>query len=392
MKTGIIKQPALFLSIIILLCGGCGQKHSIEADIKGLGNDTLTIKIVPLFHPPASDAEILKDTVCSFNGKFSYEPRSADTLLLHIVPRKGIYKRLAHGEYHPSANTVLLLWSPNQKIGIKGVYTENSIDYEADGNEFNRNHSLVRRQLLKHLEQERLMEIKIDSMFYRKANRNVIDSLFRLRKKKSDEITGIELKYLLNNRETDLSGYYLSRQAFDTVAKYHDQLPDKVRNGLFKNRIDAKLKRYNEYVEMLKNKALIQPGNAALDFTLPAIDGDSLSLHSIDSKFTVLDFWGTWCGPCMSGLPKMKEYYAKYHKTVEIIGISCHDTENDWRKTVSERQLQWKHVINTSSNVSVKYGIDAYPTKIILDKDKKIIAVFKGEDVDFYNKLDELMK
>lgn len=330
--------------------------------------------------------EALKDTIYSLNGKFSYEPQCADTSFMYIIPRKGIYKRLMQGEYHPSSNQIIFLWISNQKIGIKDEFTEHFIDYEIEGCEFNRNHSLIRRKSLKNLEQEKLIEIKIDSLFYHRANKHLIDSLFKERLKESNERCKIEMEYLLNNTEAELSGYYLLHQPLDTVAKYHNRLSNKVRNGLFKNRIDSNLETYNQHMEVLKNKSLIQAGNIAPNFILPSIAGDSLSLYSIDSEFTVLDFWGTWCGPCISGLPKMKEYYTKYHKAVEFIGISCHDTESEWKKTVDTQQLKWKHVISFSQDVPVKYAIESYPTKIILDKDKKIIAVFHEESPDFYNK------
>jgi thiol-disulfide isomerase/thioredoxin len=389
-----MKKKITLLAIIVLLYGGCRQIGSIEADIRGLGNDTLYIMEIPVSSYASSNEEdLLKDTICALNDRFSYEPQyGGDTSLLFIFPHKGNYQRLTRGSYLPYSNQISLLCIPNQKIKIKGKFTEHFIDYEASGNEFNRDYSLVRRKSQKSLEQEKQIEMKLDSMLYAHADRNLVEGLFQDRSKEVGARRKTEIEYILNNPDADLSGYLLSRQQLDTIAKYHNQLSAKVRNGLFSNLIDSNLKRRNEYMEVLKNKSLIQPDSVAPDFTLPSFSGDSLSLYSIYYEFIVLDFWGSWCAPCISGLPKMKKYYDKYHKRAEFIGIACHETENEWRKTVDTYQLSWKHVISNPADVEVQYAIEAYPTKIILDKDKKIVAVFQGESDDFYSKLDEIMK
>jgi thiol-disulfide isomerase/thioredoxin len=390
MKTKIVKKLALFV-IVVLSCGGCRQEGSIEVDIKGLGNDTLFISISTL----DVESDLLEDTICAVNDKFSYVPRyHADSpLFVWMIPRKGIYQRLASKEYSAYSNEIFLLWLPNQKVKVKGEFAGNAVDYEAESDEFNRNHSLIRRKLLKNWEHVDQIEMKIDTMLYVRADKDLIDSLFEERLKEITVIRETRLAYLLNNPDAELSGYYLSTQSMDTVAKYHHCLPERVRNGFFKRMIDDKLKSYHENMEILKNKSLIQPGNVAPNFTLPSIDGNSLSLYSINAKFTILDFWGSWCGWCIKGFPKMKEYYEKYKSKVEFIGIACNDKEPKWKEAVEQHQLQWKHVINNDSdidNVSARYAIEAYPTKIILDKDKKIIAVFQGENDKFYAKLDEL--
>ena len=90
----------------------------------------------------------------------------------------------------------------------------------------------------------------------------------------------------------------------------------------------------------------------------------------------------------------MKDYYNKYKSQMEIIGIACSDTEEKWKKAVEGNNLEWLNVISENDiekDISILYGIRGYPTKIILDKDKTIIAKFVGESKEFYKKIDELM-
>ena len=131
----------------------------------------------------------------------------------------------------------------------------------------------------------------------------------------------------------------------------------------------------------------------APDFTLNDLQGKPLSLKSLRGKYVVLDFWGSWCGWCIRGIPKMKEYYAKYQGKFEILGIDCNDTEAKWKEAVKKNELPWLHVYNPqSSNLLRIYRIEGFPTKIIVGPDGSIVKTIIGEDPQFYTFLDELFK
>ena len=134
-------------------------------------------------------------------------------------------------------------------------------------------------------------------------------------------------------------------------------------------------------------------GITAPDFTLNDINGKPLTLSSLRGKYVILDFWGSWCSWCIKGFPEMKNYYEKYKGKFEILGVDCNDTEQKWKDAVKKSELPWLHVFNPrSSNVISDYGIQGYPTKIIIDPDGKIVKTIVGEDPAFYTILDELFK
>ncbi|MCM1509732.1 MAG: TlpA family protein disulfide reductase [Clostridium sp.] len=138
-----------------------------------------------------------------------------------------------------------------------------------------------------------------------------------------------------------------------------------------------------------------ETGNAELapDFTLNDINGKPLSLSSLRGKYVVLDFWGSWCIWCIKGMPEMKNYYEKYAGKFEILGVDCGDTDAKWKAAVKEHDLPWKHVYNPkSSDLLKKYGIQGFPTKIVIDPQGKIVKTVIGEDPAFYTYLDELFK
>jgi thiol-disulfide isomerase/thioredoxin len=169
--------------------------------------------------------------------------------------------------------------------------------------------------------------------------------------------------------------------------------PD-VRDGRLKpiyqsllDRIDAQMKAEEEAA---KKQAT---GVEAPDFTLKDLEGKPLSLKSLRGKYVILDFWGSWCVWCIRGIPQMKEYYQKYAGKFEILGIDCNDTDEKWRDAVKKHELPWLHVYNPrESNVLEDYGIQGFPTKIIVGPDGKIVKTIVGEDPSFYTLLDELFK
>ena len=154
--------------------------------------------------------------------------------------------------------------------------------------------------------------------------------------------------------------------------------------------MDAQVKKIKARKEA---EAKIKEGLPAPDFTLNDLNGQPLALSSLRGKYVVLDFWGSWCGWCIKGIPDMKKYYEKYKGKLEILGIDCRDTEEKWKAAVEKHELPWLHVRNAGDpDVSILYAIQGYPTKIVVDPEGKIAKVVVGEDPAFYEYLDELFK
>ena len=146
-----------------------------------------------------------------------------------------------------------------------------------------------------------------------------------------------------------------------------------------------------ETEEVAEVEAVAADGIEAPDFTLNDINGKPLTLSSLRGKYVILDFWGSWCGWCIKGIPQMKEYYQKYAGKFEILGIDCNDPEEKWKAAVEKYELPWLHVYNTrDSKVLEQYEIEGFPTKIIVGPDGKIVQTIIGENPAFYTLLDKL--
>ena len=166
--------------------------------------------------------------------------------------------------------------------------------------------------------------------------------------------------------------------------------PD-VRNGRMKTLIDEIVKTAESSLQNMP--PTLAEGSEAPNFTLADINGGQQSLKALRGKVVVIDFWGSWCGWCIKGFPKMKEYYEKYKGKMEILGVDCNDTQQAWRKAVADNALPWLHVYcPKESPLLGQYQIQGFPTKVIVSAEGKIVRTIIGEDPQFYTFLDELLK
>ena len=179
------------------------------------------------------------------------------------------------------------------------------------------------------------------------------------------------------------------------IATMLESCKEKERQIISKDKSDSAIKN-NGSIKSEKPSDPIKSeliGMIAPDFKLKTVSGTEFQLSSVKDKFIILDFWGSWCVPCIKDFPKMKEYYNKYRNEIEIVGIAYLDLKKNWKLSVKKHELEWVNVINDETkeqDLTITYGVNSFPTKFILNKKGEIIGKYGSTD-DFYKKIDELM-
>lgn len=222
------------------------------------------------------------------------------------------------------------------------------------------------------------------------------DSLRREIQLVADSITRLKAAYIRANPGEQLSGYYLTTIADPrAVDSLYRLLGEPVKNGPLKEWLDLQNEEIAKVLAAEQARTGMTPGSSAPELTLPDAKGGKFTLSSLygQGKYIVLDFWGTWCGWCIKGMPKMKETYASLGggSRVEFVGIDCGDTEDKWKAAVKTHALPWINVRAEGDDIPMQYGVEAFPTKIILTPDGKVAARFTGEDPAFHTVLDSLV-
>ena len=130
--------------------------------------------------------------------------------------------------------------------------------------------------------------------------------------------------------------------------------------------------------ELKKIQRSLTEGAKFPDFNEQDLDGKALSAGKFKGKVVLIDFWATWCAPCIGELPGVIQTYEKYHdKGFEIIGISLDQDQQRLQSFTKDRNMTWPQYFDGKgwgSKLVQKYGIHMIPANLLLDGDGKIIG------------------
>jgi thiol-disulfide isomerase/thioredoxin len=378
------------IKVTILLTAfqpGYGQTL-ISGFIKGLNNDTLFIS--SNYHDINNTH---KDTVLSNSGSFNFQLDIIKPTVI-VLEAKSAFEPLpmTKGVYLPQTKRILFLVTENDRIKLTAELNDDAITYEIESSlPINKEIQILLNSSRKKGIQKLNIERKMSDSFLRNDNQEYD----RLNKEylslREDSRTESE-EYIKSNLDKDMSAFYTIFKCSPSqfIANY-DLLSDNVKNGLFRDMLIDRLLIARTFLGLNKS-GKIEPGFNAPEFILQDLNGKDVKLSDFKNKYIVLDFWGTWCLPCLKGLPKMMTYYKKYNANLEILSIACNDDKIRVTKLVQKEGLPWIQLMNKlPQDVVSQYEISKYPTKILIDRNGSIIEIFTGESDDFYDKIDKLL-
>lgn len=115
-------------------------------------------------------------------------------------------------------------------------------------------------------------------------------------------------------------------------------------------------------------------GQPSPDFELKDQNGQPTKLSSLRGKYTLIDFWASWCGPCRKEIPNLKKVYAEYkEKGLQLIGVSLDKSQEAWQKAVKEEQLDYLQ-LNDPQNITGKlYNFNGIPFIILISPEGIIL-------------------
>lgn len=359
---------------IVLSLAGIAQESSFQAKINGLDNAEVKVMVLPL---KMGEIPILDKIQC-VNGEFGYKIRF-NLYMWHLVRLESAKFNTVFGKEKLSTQKlknreIIFFIYPKDQISIVGNIDDYGINYKVLGNDISTQRNQTAEKLFPFEDElNRLTILKEKENAENEINNELENQIRSI----NDQLDSIKLKTIIDQPDWIYSAEMVAEFSKDTISKYFKSFTTNVQNSFF-----------GIHLSKILNAADI--GSPAPHFTLLNDKDERVSLNDFQGKYIVLDFWGTWCGYCVKGIPRMKEYYLKFQDKVEFLSIDCRDFKQAWLNAIAKYDLNWINLYAENEEITDKYGIEGYPTKIIIDKEGKIILKSTGESDEFYDKMDEL--
>ncbi len=364
-----MKKTFLDLIAGALLAASCTEqtdpnKLHLTGSLEGMG-DTLIASVIQ------SDGNTpVNDTIVAVRGQLDA-----------LIPLDQVANVMLTKMSDPETSVVLITGVPGETCELSGTWDE----YTLNGSQFYADYNQMSQAIDPAIKKLRNLLDKCMDMIDNGKDEEEVSALYQQESPALMEAANkAMIDFIRQNPKNEACATLIPNLDSEEQKEALQALDPSIKTG----RMSVILQPIIQQIERMES---VGEGKEAPAFALKDINGKTLALKSLRGKHLVLDFWGSWCGWCIKGFPKMKEYYAKYKNKLEILGIDCGDEEDAWKAAVAENQLPWKHVYNPKeSQLTDDYAIQGYPTKIVIDPDGNIAKVFIGEDPAFYEYLDQL--
>ncbi|MCY4142709.1 MAG: TlpA disulfide reductase family protein [Gammaproteobacteria bacterium] len=159
-----------------------------------------------------------------------------------------------------------------------------------------------------------------------------------------------------------------------------DRLAEVLDPDLVERRVKPRYSSRMKQRKSARNSKLVVKGKIAPEFSLSDLHGEEIELSGVlaENEVVLVDFWASWCGPCIETIPQLKELHADYKdKGFEIVFISIDAKYDDWKNESDKQELPWLNLGDLDgeflAQTAVEYGVLSIPAKFVLSKSGEIL-------------------
>lgn len=378
-----------FLTIIIFQFN-CSQSYKINensftvsGNVKGLDTDYMMTSYED------EQGNRVSDSVIVTNNKFSYTaPINKPTHIVFWPNVERTIKRSGRGYYPAKSSQFAFLASPGDNVFFEGEVTD-FINAYPSGTEANKDLAKINSKVFPIL--NRSVNLLLEKGKLSTEDSVTIKIFEDSIKVLDDEVIQHKKDFVSSNLDSEAAIWYLS----DMMMRRQVSEDEAINN--FKN-IDSKLydnPYYKSVALRVKGIESTKLGKILPDFsTINTLDDEQFVFSDLRGKYVLVDFWGTWCGPCIAEMPKLKEYQEKYKDELFILGINSGDTKEKIEEFINPKGYTWTHLLagEGSDDLVLKFNVSGFPTKFIIDPSGTILHRFVGDGEGAFAALDELIE
>jgi len=354
------------VALSLLLGYGCSNNDVIH--VSGTVDNPGNVKVVAFY-----EGERKLDSVFLADGnKFKFERAATQPRLLSVA--------IGNNKYP-------VILTPGEKLTLRADMHDPE-NYVVEGSEL----SSALQEFAPYKRRKDFVQDSLQAAFAKATTNRTANEIESLRmdyltsfKKKLADYTQQVVTFA--NQHQNLAGFYAISTLDPEVAEaeilaYADEIKDKFTENRY-------VSQFKEEAEKLKKLAVGQP---APDFESYTPNNKAVRLADFKGKYTLIDFWASWCAPCRQENPNIvKQYHAFKDKGFTVLGVSLDNNPGSWMRAIESDKLEWTQVSDLqawSSDLVTTYRITAIPTSYLVDPEGKIVAKnLRGKELeDFLQK------
>jgi thiol-disulfide isomerase/thioredoxin len=194
------------------------------------------------------------------------------------------------------------------------------------------------------------------------------------------KLTDFELSYITDNPDSYVSSLILEQQVTSgQIDPAEAQLLfDQLEGNIKKTKSAQNIQKLLSPENVEENKESPGVGDVAPDFQAPNPNGELVSLYNTKEKFTLIDFWASWCKPCRDQSPELVELHNNYRsKGVTIMSVSLDRKNESWLQAIKNDNLNWTHISNLKhwqDPIAAEYNVRSIPELFLIDEKGAVLA------------------
>lgn len=377
----------LLFSIASLSCSSTTEtsdpnSFTVIGNVEGLDTEYMSTSYTGI------DGERVNDSVMVENDQFTYTGKIKEGTFVVFWPNvERTIKRTGRGYYPAKSSQFAFLASPGDKIEFTGEVLD-FINAYPSGTPANDDLAKINSKIFPMMNESVNLQLKINGL---EEDDEMGKRLFQGAMKELDSLVLVEKKeFVASNPNSEAAAWYLSDMMVRSQVSQEEAIT------LFKG-LANELNYYTFYdavAQRVEGIESTQVGKIMPNFTTNAtMDGETFSLNDLRGKYVLIDFWGTWCAPCIAEMPTVKEYHEKYAENLVVLGVNNGDTFEEIKEFAEPKGYDWMQIKdkNDKEDLVLKLNVAGFPNKFILSPEGEILYRFVGNTEAAFDALDELL-
>lgn len=380
-----MKNLSMMLCLVVLtLLQVQGQEYKISGTIEGLGTTTGSFRV----EDTSAKNGVRYEEVSFKEGVFEYVGKVKEPTVYRMwLKSDALTKKVGRGYIPTNSSMLMFLAYPGADIKVNGKATDYCNAFPTDAGE---NDILAKLNSKLYPILNDMVNLMVKNGIDKTLTDDEKQSNEKLAEKLSEEANMIRLDFVRENASS-VSGLWLME---DMIIRSQIEM---TKVAELMEKVDAKYKNLSYYKTLASRVDGYKTTGIGMSAPLIAgkntMDGADFDLSSLKGKYVIIDFWGTWCGACLAGVPEMKKFRDEHSDKLQIVGVAKDTNLEKVKKCMDKKQMNWPNVLvgDGDQDFVAKYNVQGYPTKILLDRNGKILLRSVGETKEFYHDVEKLI-